>query len=41
MAASNAFPPASSSAIADWEASQWVDDAIPKEPRRVGRALTS
>ncbi|GAA1616377.1 hypothetical protein GCM10009764_44870 [Nocardia ninae] len=30
------MPPRSSTAIADCDASQWVDDTIPKVPRKVG-----
>nr|BFD81749.1 hypothetical protein StreXyl84_11500 [Streptomyces sp. Xyl84] len=33
------MPPPSSAAIADWEASQWVEDTIPKVPWRVGRVV--
>jgi len=36
-AASKAFPPFSSTAIPAAEASQWVDDTIPKVPRSSGR----
>src|SRR5262249_40034361 len=38
-AASKAFPPASSSAMADCDASQWVEETIPKGPRKVGRGV--
>jgi len=38
-AASNAFPPASSSAITAWLASQCVEDTMPYVPRSVGRVV--
>ena len=38
-AASKALPPPSSTAIAHCEASQWVDETMPKVPCRVGRVV--
>jgi hypothetical protein len=38
-AASKALPPSSRIRIADWEASQCVDETIPNVPRRVGRVV--
>jgi hypothetical protein len=38
-AASYALPPSSRTAIADCEASQWVEDTMPKVPWRVGRVV--
>ncbi len=38
-AASKALPPSSSARIADCEAIQWVEEAIPKVPCNVGRVV--
>jgi len=38
-AASNALPPSSSIRCADWDASQWVEETIPKVPVRIGRVV--
>ena len=40
-AASKALPPRSSTAIPVAEASQWVEDTMPKEPRSSGRVANT